>query len=55
MLYWALMFLVLALIAGAFGLSGVAGASTWIAQVLFIGFLLFAIVGFFARNAPREI
>lgn len=44
MLGWALTFLVVALIAGALGFSGIAGASVGIAQVLFVVFLiLFAI------------
>jgi uncharacterized membrane protein YtjA (UPF0391 family) len=38
MLYWALVFLVIALIAGAMGLGGVAGAATGIARVLFFVF-----------------
>lgn len=44
MLYWALVFFVVALIAGALGFGGIASASTGIAQILFILFLvLFAI------------
>lgn len=46
MLGWALMFLVFALIAGIFGFSGVAGTSVWIAQVLFIAFLILAALSF---------
>lgn len=40
MLYYALMFLVLALIAGFFGFGGVAGTASTIAQVLFVIFLV---------------
>lgn len=36
MLGWALMFLLLALVAGAFGFFGVAGASYGFAKVLFL-------------------
>jgi len=44
MLWWALVFLIVALIAGALGFSGIAGALTNIAWILFVVFLvLFAI------------
>lgn len=44
MLGWSLTFLVVALIAGALGFGGIAGASAGIAQILFFIFLiLFAI------------
>lgn len=44
MLYWALVFLVVALVAGALGFGGVASASVGIAQILFFIFLvLFAV------------
>ena len=33
MLYYALVFLILAVVAGFFGFGGVAGTATWIAQV----------------------
>ena len=45
MLHWALVFLVLGLIAALFGFTGVAGASIGIAKILFFVFLaMFAIV-----------
>ncbi|MCU0496872.1 MAG: DUF1328 domain-containing protein [Anaerolineae bacterium] len=40
MLRWALIFFVIALIAGAFGFTGVAGAAASIAQFLFVLFLV---------------
>jgi uncharacterized membrane protein YtjA (UPF0391 family) len=40
MLYWALVFFVVALIAGALGFGGIAAASAGIAQVLFVIFLI---------------
>ena len=40
MLYWALVFFVVALIAGALGFGGIASASAGIAQVLFVIFLI---------------
>jgi uncharacterized membrane protein YtjA (UPF0391 family) len=44
MLYWALVFLAVAIIAGIFGFGGIASASAGIAQILFFIFLvLFAV------------
>ena len=40
MLYWTLIFLVVALIAGLFGFGGIASASAGIAKVLFGIFLV---------------
>jgi uncharacterized membrane protein YtjA (UPF0391 family) len=40
MLYWALVFFVVALIAGLFGFGGIASTSAGIAQVLFAIFLI---------------
>jgi uncharacterized membrane protein YtjA (UPF0391 family) len=40
MLYWTLMFLIVALIAGALGFGGIASASAGIARVLFFLFLV---------------
>ena len=40
MLTWALIFLVVALIAGAFGFWGVASAATGFAKILFVVFLV---------------
>lgn len=39
MLYYTLIFLVIALVAGALGFGGIAGASAGIAQILFFVFL----------------
>ena len=44
MLYWALVFLVVALVAGALGFGSVAGASAGIAQILFFIFLAFLVI-----------
>ena len=46
MLRWALIFLVLGLIAAAFGFTGIAGASVEIARVLFFLFLAIFVVMF---------
>jgi uncharacterized membrane protein YtjA (UPF0391 family) len=40
MLYWTLVFLVIALIAGLFGFGGIASASAGIAKILFGIFLV---------------
>jgi uncharacterized membrane protein YtjA (UPF0391 family) len=44
MLYWTLIFLVIALIAGALGFGGVAATSAGIARVLFGVFLVLFVV-----------
>jgi len=49
MLRWALIFLVVALIAGALGFGGVAGASMGIAQVLFFVFVVLFVVSLIAH------
>lgn len=49
MLRWALAFLVLALIAGVFGFTGIAGESMWIARVLFFIFIIIFVVGLIYR------
>jgi uncharacterized membrane protein YtjA (UPF0391 family) len=55
-LYWALMFLVVALVAAALGFSGIAGAATGIAKILFFVFLVFFIVSLAAgARRPRAI
>ena len=52
MLKWALIFAVVALIAGALGFGGIAGAAAGIAKILFfvflVGFVLFLVLGFMA-------
>ena len=40
MLYYAIVFFVIALISGVFGFSGIAGATAGIAQILFFIFIL---------------
>jgi len=44
MLKWALIFFVVALIAGALGFGGIAGASAGIAQILFYIFLVLLLI-----------
>ena len=57
MLRWALVFLVVALIAGVLGFGGVAGTSMDIAKILFFVFLMLffisAIMHMIRGRAPR--
>jgi uncharacterized membrane protein YtjA (UPF0391 family) len=56
MLRWALIFLVLGLIAAAFGFTGIAGASVEIARVLFFLFLaIFAVMFILGLTVYRGI
>lgn len=44
MFYWALMFLLVAVISGVLGFGGIAGTSAWMAQVLFVvGLIAFVV------------
>jgi len=56
MLNWALIFLIIALIAAAFGFGGIAAAATGIAKILFfiflVLFLISLVVGFARRGGP---
>lgn len=53
MLYWTLVFLVLALVAGAMGFGGIAGAASGIAQVLFFVFLAVLVWSLVAGRLKR--
>lgn len=58
MLSWALTFLVLALIAGLLGFTGIAGQSMYIAKILFFVFIVLFVVGLIygmvtGRGVPR--
>lgn len=46
MLRYALIFLVVAIIAAVLGFGEIAGTSAWIAKILFIVFLILAIISF---------
>ena len=54
MLYWALMFLVVALVAAIFGFGGVASTATGIAQVLFVIAIIMFVVSLFAGFMRRN-
>ena len=50
LLDWALIFLVLALIAGVFGFGGVANEIAGIAKILFFVFIIIYIASFFLNR-----
>ena len=54
MLYYALVFLVVALVAGVLGFGMVAFAAAGIAKILFFAFLIIAIVTFLMSLARRS-
>ncbi|MBW3598047.1 MAG: DUF1328 domain-containing protein [Planctomycetes bacterium] len=56
MLYWALIFLVVALVAALFGFGNIAAGATGIAQILFVVFLVLFIVSLIAGGfrGPRR-
>lgn len=49
MLYWALVFFVVAIIAAVFGFGGIASASAGIAQILFFVFVALFVIALIAR------
>lgn len=53
MLGWALLFLVVALIAAVLGFGGIAAGATWIAKILFFVFLILFIVSLVAGGFRR--
>jgi uncharacterized membrane protein YtjA (UPF0391 family) len=53
MLYWTLVFLVGAIIAGALGFGGIAGASAGLAKILFFIFLAFLVISLIAGMFMR--
>jgi uncharacterized membrane protein YtjA (UPF0391 family) len=53
MLRWAVVFLIVAIVAAVFGFGGVAAAATDIARILFFVFLvLFVVTLIFGRGRP---
>lgn len=55
MLYYALTFLAIALIAALLGMSGVAGLASQIAWVLFAIGIILLVVNFLTGNRPRSV
>ena len=54
MLYYALMFLLLGIVAAALGMSGIAGVATQISWVLFVVGIVLLIIHAAKGRAPRE-
>jgi len=53
MLYYAVVFLVIALIAALFGFGGIAASAVGIAKILFVIFLVLALASFIAGLMRR--
>jgi uncharacterized membrane protein YtjA (UPF0391 family) len=53
MLHYAVVFLVIALIAAVFGFGGIAAGAAGIAKILFVVFLIGAIISFFMHSSRR--
>jgi len=54
MLTWSVTFLIIAIVAAAFGFGGIAGTAVGIAKLLFFVFLvLFILSVIFGRRTPR--
>jgi uncharacterized membrane protein YtjA (UPF0391 family) len=53
MLYWAAVFLVIALVAGLFGFGGIMAGASQIAQILFFIFLVLFVVSLIAGGLRR--
>ncbi|MCM2281142.1 MAG: DUF1328 domain-containing protein [Bdellovibrionaceae bacterium] len=51
MLYWALVFFVVSIVAAVFGFGGVADATAGIAQILFYVFIVFFVISLIAGLA----
>ncbi len=52
--YWTLVFLLLAIVAAAFGVSDISGAASTTAQILFVVFLGLFSVSFITAVAQRR-
>jgi uncharacterized membrane protein YtjA (UPF0391 family) len=55
MLHWALVFLVIAIIAGALSMGAVAGTAAWIAKVLFVVFLILFVISLVSGRRPPVV
>lgn len=55
MLYWSLVFLVVALVAALFGFTGIYVAAAGIAKILFFVFLVLFIVSLISGAAGRRV
>jgi uncharacterized membrane protein YtjA (UPF0391 family) len=55
MLRWAVIFLVIALVAGLLGFAGVAGAASNIAWIIFVLFLILFVVSLFMNGRSSAV
>jgi uncharacterized membrane protein YtjA (UPF0391 family) len=55
MLYWALMFLVIALVAAVFGFGGIASTAVGMAQILFVVALVLFVISLFVGVLRRKL
>lgn len=55
MLYWAVMFLVIALVAAVFGFGGIASTATGLAQILFFIALVLFVISLFTGLLRRNL
>ena len=55
MLYYALIFLLVAIVAGVLGFAVISGAAAWIAKVLFVAFLVMFVVSLFTHVRRRRL
>ena len=55
MLYWALMFLVIALVAAVFGFGGIASTAVGMAQILFVIALVLFVISLFVGVLRRKL
>jgi uncharacterized membrane protein YtjA (UPF0391 family) len=53
MLSWAILFLIIALIAGVLGFGVVAGTAAWIAKALFVVFIILFLVSLLTGRSAR--
>jgi uncharacterized membrane protein YtjA (UPF0391 family) len=53
MLYYSLVFFIVALIAGVLGFGGLAGSLAWVAKVLFLIFLVLLVISLLRGRRPR--
>lgn len=50
MLHYAVVFLIVAIVAAILGFGVIAGTAAWIAKICFIVFLIFALIAFLRRT-----
>ena len=53
MLHYALIFIIVALIAAVFGFGGIAGTALWIAKVLLFVFIVLLVISLLTGRKPK--